>query len=382
MYTVGVGVHMDVGVFFDKLRDNGVKFFTGVPDSLLKDFGNYLYDVLSVPDHVIAANEGNAIALAAGSYLASGAIPLVYLQNSGLGNTINPLLSMADKHLYAIPMLILVGWRGKDKDAEQHMQQGRITPALVDTMGYPRTILCKDEDAAHQQIDAAMHQLKSNPQPHFIIVEEGSFDGYSPVKRPTALGNMSREEALAIIAQALPNDYFVVTTTGKTSREWFEVRQQLEQSHARDFLTVGSMGHTSSIALGMALASKERILCIDGDGSMLMHMGALAVAGSVARDNFQYIVINNGSHESVGGLPTPLEHVDFQGLFRSLGFSSYYRADATDNLQSQIGEFIQSQRAVFEVRVKQGSRSNLSRPATSAGESARILRREFENRRG
>lgn len=371
---------MDTKRFFDKLCESGIEFFTGVPDSLLKDFGNCLYEKLPKGQHIIAANEGNAIALAAGSYIATGKISIVYLQNSGLGNTINPLLSMADKKLYAIPMIIIIGWRGQGKDAEQHLVQGRLTPKLIETMGYPNVVLSHDEKEAYVQIDTAMTELHDNPQPYFIVVEEGTFDSYplSREHRPLPAGDMSREAALHMIAQYLSSDYFVVTTTGKTSREWYEVREQLDQKHTQDFLTVGSMGHTSSIALGMALRSKKNILCIDGDGSMLMHMGSLVVAGNAQCENFKYVLINNFSHESVGGLPTPLDHVDFDGLFRAFGFTRYYRADNLSELETQIAVFMQASGAVLEIRVKQGSRSDLARPDMSAGELAKMLRKQFD----
>ena len=200
---------MNTIYFFTKLQKSGIHFFTGVPDSLLKQLGNCIYDKVALPNHVIAANEGNAIALAAGNYIATGNIPVVYLQNSGLGNTVNPLLSMADKNLYAIPMIIFVGWRGKDglNDAEQHLRQGKVTPPLIETMGYPYEILDKDDETAHTQVDKALELLKKDPQPFFFIVEEGTFDSYKREKAVAAIGTMSREEALQALAKVVPSDY-------------------------------------------------------------------------------------------------------------------------------------------------------------------------------
>lgn len=365
--------------FYNKLRKVGIDFFAGVPDSILKYFGNCLCEHLSSSSHIIAANEGNAIALAAGSYIATGKVPMVYLQNSGLGNTINPLLSMADGNLYAIPVIILVGWRGQGgiNDAEQHLQQGPATPKLIEAMDYPQIVLSRNEHEAFSQIDSIMQSLVSNPQPHFVLVEANTFEKHPLSQSFLSAGTMSREEALKIIASSVSDETFVVTTTGKTSREWYEVREQLSQNHSKDFLTVGSMGHTSSIALGMALTSNKDILCIDGDGSMLMHMGAVAVAGNVVCKNFRYIMVNNFSHESVGGLPTPLAHIDFENFFKSLGFQHYYISDTPESLQENIGKFMTSCASVLEIRVKQGSRDNLTRPDMSAGDIATMLRKEF-----
>ena len=365
--------------FVNKLLASNIFFFTGVPDSLLKDFGNYIYSHISTKNHVIVANEGNAIALAAGNYLASGNIPLVYLQNAGLGNIVNPLLSMADASLYAIPMIILVGWRGKDgkDDAEQHLKQGLYTPSLIETMQYSSCVLSKQEKKAFEQIDTAIKTITENPQPYFFIIEKETFDSFPLLKKPIHVSDMSREKALSIVAQSIPKDYFVITTTGKTSREWYEVREQLQQNHDNDFLTVGSMGHTSSIALGMALENNAHILCIDGDGSMLMHMGALVVASSLKQENFHYILINNFSHESVGGLPTMLDTINFEQFFLSLGFEAYFRADTPEMLETEIHNFINKKHAVLEIRVKQGSRKDLSRPNKNSKQISQTLREQF-----
>ena len=248
-------------------------------------------------------------------------------------------------------------------------------------MGYPFVVLSKDEQTASQQIKEVIHSFETQPQPYFVVVEKGTFDSYSLSNPPPPAGDMSREDALQIIAASIPEDSFVVTTTGKTSREWYEVRELLSQSHSRDFLTVGSMGHTSSIALGMALQSDENIVCVDGDGSFLMHMGAAVVSGSVQLKNFKYVLVNNFSHESVGGLPTPLSKVDFASLFTAIGFHSYAMADTIDDLRLKIKDFIHSSCGVLEIRVKQGSREDLSRPDKSAGELTHMLRESFQKTR-
>lgn len=370
---------MNTELFVQKLIEHGIDFFTGVPDSLLKNIGNCICNMTAPKQHIIAANEGNAIALAAGHYLSTGKIPLVYLQNSGLGNTVNPLLSMADPSLYAVPMLVFLGWRGQKgvNDAEQHLKQGRITCPLLETMEYSWEILEKESSQAVLQIGRVIDFLKAEPQPYFFLVEKETFEPVSLRRPPPSLSKMSRETALRIIAELLPSDYFVVSTTGKTSREWHEIREELQQDSSRDFPCIGSMGHTSSIALGMAVGSKKNILCIDGDGSMLMHLGAIAVAGKLQLENFHYLLLNNGSHESVGGLPTPLDHVNFERFFLSLGFSSCYTAENPEELRLNFEKFIHSSKSILELKIKQGSREELSRPQTTAHERSRTVRRAF-----
>ncbi|NOR74345.1 MAG: phosphonopyruvate decarboxylase, partial [Draconibacterium sp.] len=286
-------------VFYQWLTNADVEFFSGVPDSLLKDICAYITDNTPSEKHIIAANEGNSVALAAGYHMATGTIPLVYMQNSGLGNTVNPLLSLTNKQVYDIPILMMIGWRGEPgkKDEPQHITQGRLTLDLLDTMEVPYQILSDDAEEAKEQFNLAIAHILDNNQPYALVVRKGLFESY---KMETTIDNsytMMREEAILQIVEKLAGNEMIVSTTGKTSRELFEIRESLGQGHDSDFLTVGCMGHANQIAVGMALAKpKRKVICIDGDGALLMHMGSMAIIGAVSPKNFIHIVINNGSH--------------------------------------------------------------------------------------
>lgn len=350
---------------FEALRENGVSFYCGVPDSLLKEWCAYLAAAGS--NHVIAANEGNAVALAAGHYLASGAPACVYLQNSGLGNAVNPLVSLADSCVYKIPMLLLVGWRGESgaHDEPQHMRQGEITPGLLDLLGISHERLPKTEAEARICIVRACAEMKSREAPYALLVSKDTFhefDGGEKEEKPDY--PMTREEALRMIVAEAGSGDAIVTTTGKVSRELFEYREERGEGHARDFLTVGSMGHASSIAFGIALVKPERrVWCVDGDGALIMHMGALAVIGKAAPANFIHIVMNNGAHESVGGQPTAGFAADICAVARACGYGKVVRADTKGGLADALASFREAPGPAFvEVRIMQGSRGNLGRP--------------------
>ncbi len=275
-------------------RAGGIDFFTGVPDSLLKDFVAYVTDHGS-EKHIVAANEGNAIALAAGHFLATGKLACVYMQNSGMGNAINPLVSLADPAVYGIPMLLLVGWRAEPGvvDEPQHKKQGAITPALLETLGIPYKILPASKQAVKSAVRWAVLGAKKHARPYALLVRKSIFSIYQKKSYTGLNKGMLREEALGLILSMLGGRDVVVSTTGKTSREIFEIRKYRAEGHARDFLAVGSMGHASSIALGIARGQKgRRVICLDGDGALLMHMGALATIGVSGARNFFLFVLN------------------------------------------------------------------------------------------
>jgi len=264
--------------FVQTCLENQVDFFTGVPDSLLKSFCAYLTDHVQ-KNHVIAANEGGAVGLATGHFLASGHPALVYMQNSGQGNAVNPLASLADPDVYGIPMLLLVGWRGEPgkKDEPQHVRQGKITLSLFETMGIPVSVLPEDEPAALSMLKDAIAQCVRDSRPVALVVRKGLFEPYALQHKKEDLCGMSREAAIEDILRRYPDAVFV-TTTGMISREVYETRERLGQDHSRDFLTVGSMGHASMIAVGIAMARPDlEVICLDGDGASLMHMGNMAI---------------------------------------------------------------------------------------------------------
>lgn len=353
-------------LFYKWLSNAGVEFFTGVPDSLLKDFCAYVTDNTPSNKHIIAANEGNSVALAAGYHMATNTIPLVYMQNSGLGNTVNPLLSLTDKEVYNIPMLMMIGWRGEPgkKDEPQHVTQGRLTLPLLETMDLPYEVLSDDEATAHAQVQKAIDTIQSTSQPVALVVRKGLFAKYSLQTKISNNASMLREEAIQTIVKSLQGDEFIVSTTGKTSRELFEIREALGHDHASDFLTVGCMGHASQIALGMAIGKpNQNIICIDGDGALLMHMGAMAINGSIAPKNLIHIAINNQSHESVGGQPTVSGSVDFVAVAKANNYASAVSVSSNTELDEVLTTLDTLAKPAFiEIKTKVGSRDDLGRP--------------------
>jgi len=352
--------------FLNYLTDHNVDFFTGVPDSLLKQFCLCIDDNIGQNQHIIAANEGNAIALASGYYLGSGKIPLVYMQNSGLGNAVNPLLSLCDSNVYSIPMLLLIGWRGEPgvKDEPQHVKQGKIQLELLNTLDIPYIIISNNGKEIEDQISKIIKKAITDNRPVAIIIKKGTFNNYRSIIIKKNIGSISREESLEIILNNLPKDSVVVSTTGKTSREIFEIRDRLNQSHDHDFLTVGSMGHCSSIALGIALAQpKKNIICIDGDGSLIMHMGSLSTISKLKPKNYYHILINNQVHESVGGQETSAKYINFSNLVEANGYNKSLFADSKKGLIRKMNELIKMDGPSFlEILVQPGSRDNLGRP--------------------
>jgi phosphonopyruvate decarboxylase len=353
--------------FYKLLLQQQLDFYAGVPDSLLKDICAYITDHTSAANHIITANEGNAIGIAAGYHMATGKIPLVYMQNSGIGNTVNPLLSLADEKVYSIPILLLIGWRGEPgiEDEPQHVKQGEVTLDLLKAMKIPYIILGMDEIAAGTQIKKGIEYLKNNNSPYAIVIKKGTFEKYSLKKEISAASyEMSREDAIKRIVDHLDGNEIIVSTTGKTSRELFEYRAKLNQPHYTDFLTVGSMGHSSQIALGIALQKPDkRIICLDGDGALLMHMGGLSIIGCIAPKNFIHIVINNGAHESVGGQPTVGFNIDIPKIALANNYKVAVQVETVSELDNAFSKVLKdSGPSLIEVKVNLKSRSDLGRP--------------------
>lgn len=355
--------------FYNLLIQYDIDFFTGVPDSTLKDFCSYVFDHTTEEQNIIAANEGNAIALAAGYYLATNKIGLVYMQNSGLGNAINPLTSLVDPEVYNIPVLLMVGWRGEPgkKDEPQHLKQGKITVDLLSTLGIPYYIIPDDFIRAKAIVENILRTLQQTHIPNALVVTKGVFEKYSIQKRNSNPFKMTREEVIKKIVDSLDDNAIIISTTGMTSRELFEYRGALNQGHQKDFLTVGSMGHASQIALTIALNKKDRpVYCIDGDGAVIMHMGALAVIGSQGPENIKHIVINNGAHDSVGGQPTAGFHIDIPSICRACGYKAVFSTDSSDQLP-EILENIKKLHGpvLLEIKIKKGARKDLGRPTNT-----------------
>src|SRR3989339_182158 len=354
--------------FYKTLKEKGIDFFTGVQDSLLKDICAYITDNTEKSRHIIVANEGNAVALAAGHYLATNKIGLVYMQNSGEGNAVNPLVSLADKEVYSVPMLLMIGWRGEPgkKDEPQHKKQGRITLDLLKTLEIPFEILPADEINANLVLETLINRINANKSPGALVIREGTFDKYSLVSKPSNPYSLTREEVLKTVIDNI-GDSIVVSTTGKLSRELFEYRETLKQGHEKDFLTVGSMGHASQIALGISLSKPDKeVYCLDGDGATIMHMGGLAIIGSNAKSNFKHIIFNNGAHESVGGQPTVAFNMNIPEIAKACGYKEALRASTTAEIVSALNKIKSvSGPSLLEIMVKSGARADLGRPTTT-----------------
>ena len=354
--------------FIESLKDQGLDFYTGVPDSLLKNMCAYIQDNLDEHHNIITANEGAAIGLTAGYHLATGKVGVVYMQNSGEGNIINPLASLTDPEVYNIPVLLLIGWRGKPgvHDEPQHIKQGKVTTELLKTMGVNYDVLCKDEDKAQKQIEKAVKVVKKGDV-YALIIEKDTFATYTLQKIEENDLTLSREESICIVATTLGEKDVIVSTTGMISRELFEYRARENQGHERDFLIVGSMGHTSQIALGIALEKADRrVWCFDGDGSSIMHMGSMAIVASKAPWNYIHVIFNNGAHDSVGGQPTVGLKINFPAVAKAVGYPVTYSVDNKEDL-SVILNSIQDLKGpiLLEVKVKKGNRKDLGRPTTS-----------------
>lgn len=353
--------------FYNTLKDSGINFYAGVPDSLLKNLCAYITDHADAAHNIIAANEGGAMGLAAGHYLATGQIPVVYMQNSGEGNIINPLASLTDPDVYNIPVLLVIGWRGKPgfHDEPQHVKQGKVTTGLLNVMGIDYTVLSKEEDKAEAQIKKAIAYMLATNNCYALVIEKDTFEAYSLQNVEKNDLTMSREEAIQTVAATLGEKDVIVSTTGMISRELFEYRTAMNEGHERDFLTVGSMGHASQIALGIALTKQDRrVWCFDGDGACIMHMGGMAIIGNKAPKNYVHVVFNNGAHDSVGGQPTVGLKIDLPAIAKAVGYKRIISVDNKEDLMKHLSNLIEG--AVFlEVKVKKGNRKDLGRPTTT-----------------
>ena len=352
----------------------GADFYTGVPDSQLKALCNYLMDTYGIDPHhhVIAANEGNCTALAAGYHLATGKVPVVYMQNSGEGNIINPVASLLNDKVYAIPVIFIVGWRGEPgiHDEPQHIYQGEVTVKLLEDMDIAAFVIGKEtgEDEVSEAMAGFRKLLDAGKSVAFVIRKGALTD--APKVEYKNDNRMTREAIIQHIVKASEEDP-IVSTTGKASRELFETRVANGQSHKYDFLTVGSMGHSSSIALGIAINKPDqRIWCIDGDGAVLMHMGSMAVIGANKPKNLVHVVINNAAHETVGGMPTVAGSIDLVGIARACGYPNAVCVDSFEALDRELAAAkARNELSLIEVKCSIGAREDLGRPTTTALEN-------------
>ncbi len=364
------------------MKQKGIRFYTGVPDSLFKDFLSYLQDYTSAGEHVITANEGLAVALASGHYLSTGQVPVVYLQNSGLGNIVNPLTSLADKEMFAIPMMLLIGWRGRPgvKDEPQHKKMGRITLPLLDTLEVPFYLLEPDEAASLDKIEKAMQRAAEISAPVALVLPEGIFEKY---RGRVEMENykLIREEVIREIIAALQGKETVVCSTGKIGREFEEQNRIAGKKIGSYLLSPGAMGHAGHIAIGLESGEKRKIIFLDGDGAMLMHLGALPLMTRIAGNDFVHVLINNGSHESVGGQPTGAFMMDCCGIATACGYKKTTTISNEAELKKWLTEglFIDEKQFV-EIRTNRFSRPDLGRPGGEPAEWKKEFMRSLKKK--
>ena len=363
--------------FVNTLKEHDIDFYGGVPDSLLKNICAYITDNLPAQQNIIAANEGGAMGIAAGYHLATGKVPVVYMQNSGEGNIINPLASLTDKEVYNIPVLLVIGWRGRPgvHDEPQHVKQGKVTTGLLNTMGINYAILPKDEEGAAKQIKIAADFMKATNECFALVIEKDTFDAYKLQNVEVNDLTLSREEAIRKVASSIEDNACIVSTTGMISRELFEARTAWNQGHERDFLTVGSMGHASQIALGIALQkSDRRVYCFDGDGASIMHMGNMAITASMKCKNYVHVVYNNGAHDSVGGQPTVGLKIDLCAVAKAVGYKAAYSVETMAELETKLSELKHEDGPLLlQICVKKGNRKDLGRPTTTPVQNKKAL---------
>ena len=366
--------------FIEKLRENGIDCYAGVPDSLLKNICAYITDHCDEQHNIIAANEGAAVGIAAGHYLATAKPACVYMQNSGEGNIINPLASLTDQEVYNIPVLLLIGWRGRPgvHDEPQHVKQGKVTTGLLNVMGVNYEVLSKDEEKAEKQIVKAIKALQ-NKEVFALVIEKDTFEDYKLQNVEVNDLAMSREEAIQTVAAALGEKDCIVSTTGMISRELFEYRAAKGQGHEKDFLTVGSMGHASQIALGIAMAKPDRrVWCFDGDGATIMHMGSMAIVANKAPKNYVHVVFNNGAHDSVGGQPTVGLKIDLPAVAKAVGYKAAISVSSKEELEKELSTLNAQLSTIgspilLEIRVRKGNRKDLGRPTTTPIQNKQAL---------
>ena len=350
---------LDQKTVFEILKSHGITYFVGVPDSYLNGFCNYAL-ANCAERNLIMANEGNAVALAAGYYFATREIPLVYMQNSGEGNTINPLASLVDKDVYAVPMLLLIGWRGQgdtEPNHPQHKLQGEITCSLMDLMHIPYSILSDSEGAFEEVVSKATSYCRENRAPYALIAPKGVMAASEKANNVDAAYPMSREEAIEIILNQMPSDTIYSATTGRATRELFFLRKRRGEGKEHDFLNVGSMGHASSVALGIALARLDKkVVVLDGDSAAIMHLGAMTMVSKVSAPNFMHIILNNGAHESVGGQPSAGHILDFTEIAKACGYQTVGKAvEKEEELIQAIQELKDCGKASFiDCRIHKG----------------------------
>ena len=344
------------------LLKNRSNFFTGVPDSVLKEFSKLLNNKKKLK-HVIATNEGAAISLGIGNYLSTKKTPSIYFQNSGLPNALNPLFSIAHKKVYSIPLILIIGWRGSPriKDEPQHNIMGETTEKILKLLNIKYTVIRKESDL--KKFEKQIKEVNKKKTIVACLIENGTFNKSKLLKKKKDTFSLSKEFFLNSLLKCIKNDMRIISSTGYTSREMMYLRKKNNHKKGKDFYMVGGMGHTASVALGYAMTSRNKTICLDGDGSFLMHLGSIKTAGSFAKENFKYILLNNNCHDSVGGQPTYADKIDYKNFSKSIGFEKFFLIDKEKNILNKIQRFLNSKKKSFlEVKIANSKIKNLPRP--------------------
>ena len=344
------------------LEKNNSRFFTGVPDSVLKGLSSYLQNK-DEKKHIIATNEGSAVSIGIGYYLSTKKVPCVYMQNSGLSNALNPLISIAHKKVYSIPLILIIGWRGSPriKDEPQHNVKDKITEQILKLLNIKYTILRSNNDL--NKFDKQIKIAKKNKSITACLIEQGTLEKNNKIIKRKDYYKLNKEFFLKTLLESLEKKTKIISSTGYNSRELMHLREKYKLKNSKDFYMVGGMGHTSSVALGYSLTNKSKTICIDGDGSFLMHLGSIKTVATFANKNFRYVLLNNNSHDSVGGQSTYANNIDFKKFSKSLGFKNFYCIKDDKNLKRNIKKFLSGNSLNFlEVKVTNSKIKNLPRP--------------------
>lgn len=342
------------------LKKNNINFFTGVPDSVLKELSFFLKNHKK---HVIATNEGAAVSIGIGNYLSSKKVPCIYMQNSGLSNALNPLISIAHKKVYSIPLILIIGWRGspKIKDEPQHNVKGKITEDILKLLNINYSILRSNKDII--KFEKQIKFAKKNKSIVACLIEQGTLEKITKINIKENFYKLNKEYFLKMLLKNIKGSSKIISSTGYNSRELMYLRKKYNFKKSKDFYMVGGMGHTASVALGYSLNSKNKTICIDGDGSFLMHLGSIKTAGTFAKNNFKYVLLNNNTHDSVGGQNTYADNINFEKLSKSLGFKKFYSIKDKQNIAKNIKKFINVKKPSFlEVKITNSNIKDLPRP--------------------
>jgi phosphonopyruvate decarboxylase len=371
--------------FVNCLIENGFNFYSGVPDSTFKGFMSYSTTRKDI-QMIGTTNEGEACGIATGYHIASGNIPLIYMQNSGLGNIVNPSTSLMDEKVYSVPALLLIGWRGgpvpgkegNQKDAPQHARMATSTLPLLESIGIDHLILSDNTEEMKKQIKEANNYIKKHNKPFAIVVRRKTLNDYKIPETPSDL--MTRESAIKTIIDNLPEEkYHVISTTGKCSRELNEHRQTRGEELGNHVYMVGSMGYCSAIALGTALETENKVLAFDGDGGALMHMGNMATIGHYKPENLFHVIFDNNCHESTGGQPTVSDTVDFEMVAKGCGYGGSETVRTVEEVAASSKELFSKEGPyLLVVKTKKGARAELTRPTETPIEIKNAFMKKFK----